>query len=103
MQMVIITKVIGLMIRHTVKGFINIKMDLGMKVDGLKICNMVLAKKSGQMKLATKGSINMGKKKGVENSCGTTVQFMRVSLKTIRLKGTEHIPGQIKDSILDNG
>lgn len=103
MPMGIIMREIGLTIRHMVKGFINIRMDLGMKVDGLKTCSMVLVKKSGQMKLATRGSISTGKRKDVESSFGTMAQFMTGSLETIKLKDTEHTLGRIKDSLLENG
>ena len=54
-------RVNGFKTRLTAMEYIFIRMKLGMRVNGLKICNMGLVKRNGQMDRCSKA--NIGKEK----------------------------------------
>ena len=69
----------GKMIKHTDMENIPIQMEPNMKAIGSMTSNMAKERKSGQMVLNTKATINLVKRTASESFCGLTDPPMRVT------------------------
>ena len=80
-----------------------IKMDLDMKVSGMRICKMVKELKNYKMDQNLKANIKKDRKMDMVNSNGQMDQNIKEIGKIINLKVMESTIGLIKEPIRGNG
>ena len=79
MLMGMFTQESGKMIGLTDTEYINMRMELNMKVTGKTICNMAMEWSTGSMVLSTLGTTTKGKSKVKASTVGEMVLFIKDS------------------------